>query len=124
MDMDDFFKKIMEEEMREDTTPEKKEFPEELRPMMDLLATGKNLKFAKTAMSMKEKLINDLVEHITGLDKKDAGYRNASASARILMTAKKLRTLDIIISYAIICGTKNDGQEENALNSVININNL
>ena len=124
MDMDDFFKKIMEEEMREDTTPETKELPEELHPIIDMLAMGKNLKFAKAAMSMKEKLINDLVEYITGLDKKDAGYRNASASARILMTAKKLRTLDVIISYVIICGTKNDGQEENALNSVININNL
>lgn len=130
MDLDDFLKKAMEEEMRVDEPEKKEEFnvnegQKIVEPMIDLLSFEKMIKLSRAAINYKKQLMEELADYLNKTDKTDSAKWLALVSSQTLITAKKISTLDAVISTTILGSTaKSDDDYKSVLKSIINVNNL
>ena len=125
-DMSEFLKKAMESEMNvEDSEKEMPDGIEEfgsIKKLASVLSSGKMVKIGRTAMDTKEKMIDDLVNYLSNLDKTDKASWHAHASVKIQSVAKKLVILETILSTMTLTCVASEDQYKDAINTVIRLN--
>lgn len=133
MDLDDFFKKAMEQEFKEDA-PEKakdnKQFDRlslsnAVYGMVTAASMEKMVRLGKAATDKKNELIEELAKRLSTADKTDKALWSAETASHILLTARKITVLDVIIASVALgsmCTDKNSYRD--AIDSIITINNI
>ena len=124
MDLGDFLKKAMEEEMSEEETTESTDHEETAKQTINMLSAFKMVKLGKAAVEERTKIIDELTNVLSKIDRTDKAAWHAKATVKIQQAAKKLSTLDIIISTMTIGGFSTEDQYSDILNTIIQLNNL
>lgn len=124
-DMSEFLKKAMESEMNVEDS--EKEMPDNIefgsiKKLASVLSSGKMVKIGRTAMDTKEKMIDELVNYLSNLDKTDKASWHAHASVKIQSVAKKLVILETILSTMTLTCMASEDQYKDAINTVIQLN--
>ena len=127
MDLDDFLKKAMEEEMREDDSDGKSNADiskEVADSVLGILSMGKILTLSRAAIEYKKKLLKDLMECFNNADPKDEARWIASLSSKVLITSKKISVLDVIISTGVFSNMMSKDNDYDILNRIIGTSTL
>lgn len=124
-DMSEFLKKAMESEMNVEDS--EKEMPDNIefgsiKKLASVLSSGKMVKIGRTAMDTKEKMIDELVNYLSNLDKTDKASWHAHASVKIQSVAKKLAILETILSTMTLTCMASEDQYKDAINTIIQLN--
>lgn len=125
--MDDFMKKALESEMNVDDTLDAEQINmlgDRVKNLLNVLSGGKMIKLGRVAMDKKERIIDELIEYLSHLDKKDKASWHAHASVKIQSAAKKLGVLEVIVVASTLGCTATEEQFGDVIESVIRLNCL
>ena len=125
MNLGDFLKKAMEEEMQVDEQKEKQDISEDeeyTKRTINVMASMKMISLGRAAIDEKVKILNALLDELNNMDKNDTARWSANASVKIQSAAKKLTALDTIISGMMIASLKPGNEMNDAIKSIIRVN--
>ena len=123
MDMNEFLKKAMEEEMHVDQDDSKSEFDlEKAKKSLSFLSGMKMVCLGRAAIDEKIKIINKLNEELNSMSKDDIATYTAKASVKIQSAAKKMGILDILISSSTISAMQPVDEIPDTIKSILQVN--
>ena len=131
MDLNEFLKKAMEEEMRTDDEDagEKMEFISEeednsIKGMLNIMSSGKLITMGKVAIDEKEKVVNDLADYLAKMDRSDRARYISRAATRIELAGKKLDILDTMVAAATMCSTAENDDMRKTVRAILGLRSM